>query len=66
MGYIYVREADLSVSFIDGFSKIVCIYLIKKESSVFKVFKNFQKLVECKFHKNIITIQSDYGGKYEK
>jgi histone deacetylase 1/2 len=40
--------------------------LIKHKSDVFQVFHDFQKLVERKFNKKIITVQSDWGGEYEK
>jgi histone deacetylase 1/2 len=54
------------VSFIDDFSKYTWIYLIKKKSDVFDVFQNFMNLVERKFNKKIITMQTDWGGEYEK
>jgi histone deacetylase 1/2 len=40
--------------------------LIKQKSDGFQVFKNFQNLVERKFNKKIITMQTDCGGEYEK
>jgi histone deacetylase 1/2 len=51
------------VSFIDDFSKLSWIYLLKKKSDV---FQNFQKLVEHQFDKKILIVQSDWGGEYEK
>ena len=54
------------VSFIDDYSKYSWIYLLKKRSEVFQVFKNFQALVEQKFDSKIIAVQSDGGGEYEK
>jgi histone deacetylase 1/2 len=54
------------VSFIDDYSKYTWIYLIKKKSDVFQVFHDFQKLVERKFDRKIISVQSDWGGEYEK
>jgi hypothetical protein len=54
------------VSFIDDFSKYTWIYLIRHKSDVFQVFHDFQKLVERKFDKKIIIVQSDLGGEYEK
>ena len=50
------------VSFIDDYSKFSWIYLLKKRSNVFQVFKNFQALVERKFDSKIIVVQSDWGG----
>jgi histone deacetylase 1/2 len=54
------------VSFIDEFSKYTWVYLIKQKSDVFQVFKNFQNLVERKFGRKIISMQTDWGGEYEK
>jgi histone deacetylase 1/2 len=54
------------VSFIDDYSKYTWIYLIKKKSDVFQVFHDFQNLVERKFNRKIISVQSDWGGEYEK
>jgi hypothetical protein len=47
------------VSFIDDYSKFTWIY-------VFNAFVNFQKLVERKLDKKILTLQSDWGGEYVK
>jgi histone deacetylase 1/2 len=48
------------VSFIDDYSKYTWIYLIKKKSEVFQIFHDFQKLVERKFNRKIISVQSDW------
>jgi len=39
---------------------------LRKKSDVFQVFRIFQSLVERKFDKKIIAVQSDWGGEYEK
>jgi histone deacetylase 1/2 len=54
------------VSFIDEFSKYTWVYLIKQKYDVFQVFKNFENLVEQKFDKKTISMQTDWVGKYEK
>jgi histone deacetylase 1/2 len=54
------------VSFIDDYSKFTWIYLLKKKSDVFQKFCDFQHYVERLFDKKIITIQSDWGGEYQK
>ena len=54
------------VSFIDDYSKFTWIYLLKYKSEVFSIFQEFQKLVERHFDRKIISIQSDWGGEYEK
>jgi histone deacetylase 1/2 len=61
-----VGKHSYYVSFIDDFSKFTWIYLLKKCSDVYQVFLNFQALVERKFNKKIITMQTDWGGEYEK
>jgi histone deacetylase 1/2 len=54
------------VSFIDDYSKYTWIYLIKKKSDVLHVFHDFQNLVERKFSRKVISVQSDWRGEYEK
>jgi hypothetical protein len=54
------------VTFIDNFSKFTWIYLLKHKSKVFEKFKEFQSLVERLFNKKILTIQTDWGGEYQK
>lgn len=54
------------VSFIDDFSKFTWIYLLKSKSEVFQKFHEFQNLVERLFDRKIITMQTDWGGEYEK
>ena len=66
MPEIPLEEKKYYVSFIDDYSKFTWIYLLKFKSEVFSVFQEFQKLVERQFNKKIITVQSDWGGEYEK
>lgn len=40
--------------------------MIKHKSDVFQVFKIFQNLVERKFDRKIISMQTDWGGEFEK
>jgi histone deacetylase 1/2 len=54
------------VSFIDDFSKFTWIYLLKSRADVYQVFLNFQQYVERKFDRKIVTMQTDWGGEYEK
>jgi histone deacetylase 1/2 len=63
---VSVNKHAYYVSFIDDFSKFTWIYLLKNHSEVYQVFLNFQKLVERKFNRKIITMQTDWGGEYEK
>jgi hypothetical protein len=39
---------------------------LRKKSDVFNAFVNFQKLVERKLDKKILTLQSDWRGEYVK
>jgi hypothetical protein len=54
------------ISFIDDYSKFNWIYLLRHKSEVSKYFFEFQKLVEHMLDRKIITVQSDWGGEYEK
>jgi len=54
------------VSFIDDYSKFTWIYLLKFKSEVFSKFREFQSLVERLFNRKIITMQTDWGGEYQK
>jgi hypothetical protein len=54
------------VSFIDDYNKFTWIYLLKFKSEVFEKFHEFQKLVERLFDRKILTIQTDWGGEYQK
>jgi hypothetical protein len=40
--------------------------LVKRRSKVYQVFLNFQQHVEQKFDRKIITMQTNWGGEYEK
>jgi transposase InsO family protein len=52
------------ISFIDEFSKMMWIYLIKAKSESFDVFKKFKKKVEKKCEKSIKILRTDGGGEY--
>ena len=54
------------VSFIDDYSKYTWIYLLKRKSDVLQAFQNFQSLVERKFNRKIVCMQTDWGGEYER
>ena len=62
---VSVGRHTYNVSFIDDYSRYTWIYLLKKKSDVFQVFKNFQSLVERKFDKKILSMQTDWGREYE-
>ena len=63
---ISVGQHIYYVSFIDDYSKYTWIYLLRQKSDVFQVFHDFQNHVERRFNKKILSIQSDWGGEYEK
>jgi hypothetical protein len=54
------------MSFIDDFSKFTWIYLLHHRSKVFRFFKEVQVFVECLVNRKIITLQSDWGGEYQR
>jgi len=54
------------VSFIDDYSKFVWLYPLKHKSEVFQKFHEFQNLVERLFNRKIISMQTDWGGEYQK
>jgi histone deacetylase 1/2 len=54
------------VSFIDDHSKFVWLYTLRYKSEVFEKFHEFQKLVERRFNKKIVAVQTHWGGEYEK
>jgi histone deacetylase 1/2 len=41
-------------------------YFLKKHRDVYQVYFNFQQLIEHKFGRNVITMQTDWSGEYEK
>ncbi|GKA75957.1 retrovirus-related pol polyprotein from transposon TNT 1-94 [Tanacetum coccineum] len=52
------------VSFINDYSKRCWVYLIKKKSNVFEVFKVYQARVELDPRKKINCLRTDNGGEY--
>jgi histone deacetylase 1/2 len=58
---ISVGRFSYYVSFIDDHTKYTWIYLLHQKSYVFAVFKNFQALVERKFDKKILSMQTNWG-----
>lgn len=51
-------------TFIDGFSRKVRIYLIRRKSGVFDIFKKFKALVEKQTGLCIKVLRTDGGGEY--
>jgi histone deacetylase 1/2 len=54
------------LSFIDDFSKFTWVYLLRNKYDVFQKFHDFQKMVERELDHKIITMQTDWGGEYQK
>ena len=52
------------VSFIDDFSRVTWIYLLKFKSEVIDVFKNFHMLVMTQFSARLKILRSDNGTEY--
>jgi histone deacetylase 1/2 len=54
------------VSFVDAYSRFTWLYLIKRKSDVFEVFRQYQAHVERLLGYKIKHVQSDWGGEYVK
>jgi hypothetical protein len=54
------------VSFVDAYSSFTWVYLLRQKSDVFAVFQWFQAKVEISLDRKIKTIQTDWGGEYQK
>lgn len=52
------------VSFIDDFSRKVWVYMLKRKSDVFTVFKHFRALVEIITGRTIKCLRTDNGGEF--
>jgi hypothetical protein len=51
---------------VDDYSKFTWIYLLKFKSKVIQKFHEFQALVKRLFDRKILSVQSDWGGEYER
>ena len=52
------------VTFVDDFTRITWIYLLKFKSEVFTMFKDFHNLVTTHFESKLQTLRSDNGTEY--
>lgn len=52
------------VTFIDDFSRVTWVYLLKSKSEVFESFKDFHMLVTTQFSAHIKILRSDNGTEY--
>ena len=52
------------VIFVDDFSRVTWLYLLKSKNEVMKVFKDFHNLVKNHFSSQIQTLRSDNGTEY--
>ncbi|CAL9022379.1 unnamed protein product [Prunus brigantina] len=52
------------VTFVDDFSRVTWLYLLKFKSEVVDVFKDFHNLVKNQFSTQIQTLRSDNGTEY--
>jgi hypothetical protein len=51
---------------VDDYSKFTWIYLLKFKYEVIQKFHKFQDLVERLFDRKFFSVQSDWGGEYER
>jgi hypothetical protein len=56
---VSVGRHEYYVSFIDDYSKFTWIYFLKRKSDAYDALLNFEKLIERKLDKKILTVQSD-------
>jgi hypothetical protein len=61
-----VGRNNCYVSFINDYSKFTWIYLLKHKSEVFEKFHIFEQHVERLLGREIISMQMDWGGEYQK
>jgi len=54
------------VIFVDAYTKYVWYYPLVAKSDVYSVFHQFQTLVERQFSLKIKSVQTDWGGEYQK
>lgn len=52
------------VIFVDDFSQVTWLYLLKSKNEVMEVFKDFHNLVKNHFSSQIQTLRSDNGTEY--
>lgn len=52
------------LTFIDGYSRMCWVYLLKERSQVFDMFKTFHTTVANKNQQNIGILRTDNGGEY--
>lgn len=52
------------VSFIDDFSRMVCLYLLKQKSNVFKNFKDFKSYIENQMGMKINLLRTENGEEF--
>ena len=52
------------VTFIDCFSRVTWVYLLKSKNEVFSCFKSFHAMVRTQFDSNIKILRSDNGTEY--
>ena len=52
------------VTFIDGHSGFVCVYMIKGKYEVYEKFKEYVQMSQAKFNQKISILRCDNGGEY--
>ena len=52
--------------FLDAHTKFIWFYLLVAKSDAFVIFHQFQVLVERQFSLKIKSVQTNWGGEYQK
>jgi hypothetical protein len=59
-----IGKGKYMLLFVDDYSRMTHIRILKDKSSVFKEFKNFKMMVENELERRIKTIRTDGGGEF--
>lgn len=52
------------ITFMDDYSRVTWVYLLKNKSDVFVAFKSFYHMVATQFSAKLVILCSNNGGKY--
>ena len=52
------------VTFIDDCTRMTWLYMMKHKNEMFKIFKDFHRIVQTQFSATIRVLCSDNGGEY--
>ena len=59
-----ISEKRWFVTFIDDYTRVCWVYLLREKSEVAEIFKSFSTMIEPQFQTKISILHSDNGTKY--